>query len=92
MAPGQVLGTEEASCTEAPRTGSGTGGCSAEGSAALLPGHWLLAFSHICVPSLHCHPLYMARMGSWGSLTCEKFNRGAGIKLRSSRSKPINTD
>lgn len=59
MAPGQVLGT---SCTEALKAGSGR--CSAEDSAALLPGHWILAFSHICVLSLHHHPLYMARMDS----------------------------
>lgn len=44
------------------RAGTGNGGSLAEGCAALLPGHLLLILSHICFPSLRCHPLYMARM------------------------------
>lgn len=51
----------------------------------------LLIFSHVCVPSLHCHPLYMARI-SGARLHVRNSIGGDRIESRGSRSKPLNTN
>lgn len=84
--PGQGWMWVQAPCAQLhAAVGQWQGGGLAAGPAWLLP-----IFCTVFVSSLNLHPLYMARIYRWSSVTREKFNRGLGKKSSSRRSKPLN--